>query len=491
MTVTAIKNAWHSNGVSRLHAQVSRNMWKSIWPKLPENEVPITPITNGVHIYSWISHDMGELFDRYLGPRWRDDPLESELWHRIYEIPDEELWRTHERRRARLVAFARARLERDLASRGASQETIADASEVLNPEALIIGFARRFATYKRAALLFRDMDRLHKLTANREQPVQFIFAGKAHPRDDEGKKLIRQIIHAVREEPLRFRFIFLEDYNINVARYLVQGCDIWLNTPRRPLEASGTSGMKAVANGGLHLSVPDGWWAQAYHADYGWAIGRGEDYDDYEYQDSVECDALYDILEKEVTPMFYKRSVSGIPREWVSMMKRSMSNLIPRFSSHRMVWNYIDQAYIPADDSQRMLAADNYDRARALAGWRVKVEENWDGVRVEDIAVDQHEEIQVGDRIKLKARINLGGLAPEDVRVEAYSGPVDSRGNFQQALGVEMQRDEGGKGAQHEYLATLVAPQSGHFGFTVRLFPRNQDLQNRFAMYRVTWADNG
>jgi starch phosphorylase len=273
MTVAAMRNASYLNGVSRLHAHVSRGMWQDLWPGLPRDEVPIRPVTNGIHIYSWISHDMASLFDRYLGSMWRDDPLQAEIWHRIYEIPDEELWRTHERRRARLVAFARGLLEQQLANRGASHEEITTASEVLNPEALTIGFARRFATYKRGGLLFRDIDRLKRLCGERDTPVQFIFAGKAHPRDDEGKKVIRQIIHAIREEPLRYRFIFLEDYDLRTAHYLVQGADIWLNTPRRPLEASGTSGMKAVANGALHLSVLDGWWAQAYHADYGWAIG--------------------------------------------------------------------------------------------------------------------------------------------------------------------------------------------------------------------------
>jgi len=489
MTVSAIKTASHVNGVSRLHAEVSRGMWQAIWPQLPRNEVPITPITNGVHIYSWISHDLAGLLDRYVGPAWRNDPLEPELWQRVYEIPDEELWRTHEQRRARLVAFVRARLERQLAARGLSAEEVNYASEVLNPEALTIGFARRFATYKRGNLLFKDLERLKQLCGNREQPVQFLFAGKAHPRDDEGKKVIREIIHATREEPLRFRVVFLEDYDLIIARYLVQGCDVWLNTPRRPLEASGTSGMKAVANGALHLSVLDGWWDQAFHRDYGWAIGSGEQYDDHDYQDQVEGQALYDLLERDVVPLFYQHSLAGIPREWLAMVKRSMAHLIPRFCSHRMLRNYIEEAYLPAAESYGNLSAGGYKRAQALAGWRARVDEHWPGVHVVDIAVDKQDELHVGDELQISATVDAGGLTAADLRVEVCSGSVDSYGNFLHPQATPMQLEPKADAGQPRFVAALKAPQSGYFGFTVRVIPRHADLPNKFATYHVTWAD--
>ncbi|MBN2083379.1 alpha-glucan family phosphorylase [bacterium] len=489
MTIAAIKTASCVNGVSRLHAHVSRGMWQQLWPELPRDEVPIRAVTNGIHLYSWISHDLASLLDRYIGPAWHDDPLLPELWNRIYEIPDEELWRTHERRRARLVAFARARLESQLAARGASIEEITGASEVLNPEALSIGFARRFATYKRGNLLFRDLERLKRLCADRDRPVQFLYAGKAHPRDDEGKKVIREIIHQAREEHLRFRVVFLEDYDIIVARYLVQGCDIWLNTPRRPQEASGTSGMKAVANGALHMSILDGWWDQAYHKDYGWAIGSGEEYDDIDYQDEVEGHAIYDLLEREAVPLFFKRSVAGIPREWVGMMKRSMANLIPRFSSHRMLFNYIDEAYLPADAANRELTADGYKRSRDLAGWRARVDANWKAVQIVNIEASQLDELIVGDRLQVRATVNTGKLSAADVRVEVFSGPVDSRRGFQNPQGTEMQLDPAGNGEHPVFVATLIAPQSGYFGFTVRVMPKHPDLRHKFAAYYLTWAN--
>jgi len=488
MMVTAIRTTAHINGVSRLHGHVSRAMWQSIWPDLPRDEVPIKPITNGVHPDSWLNHDLGALLDRYLGPDWRDDPLQPELWHRIYEIPDEELWRTHETRRSRLVAYTRQHMEKQLSDRGVLPDELALASEVLNPEALTIGFARRFATYKRAYLLFRDIDRLKRLVGERATPVQFIFAGKAHPRDDEGKKVIRQIIHSVRDELLRYRFVFLEDYDMTMARYMVQGVDVWLNTPRRPQEASGTSGMKAVANGALHLSVLDGWWDQAHHNDYGWAIGSGEEYADLAYQDEVEGNALYDLLEKEITPLFYKRTVSDLPREWIQRMKRSMANLIPRFCSHRMVRNYLDEGYIPATESWEKLSADGFKRATALAGWRTQVEQRWSSVKVVNIEVSRQDELLVGDQLDVRATVECDGLSAADIRVEIYSGQVDSMGNFGAATGLPMTLDTSSDAQQPRFTARLIAPQSGYFGFTVRVFPNNADLPHKYALYRVTWA---
>lgn len=488
MPVTAIRTSSYCNGVSKLHAHVSRGMWQAIWPDLPRDEVPVMSITNGVHPYSWVSHDMAALFDRYLGPEWRTNPLAPDLWHRIYEIPDEELWRTHETRRSRLVAFARALLDKQLLARGASPDEIAIANEVLNPEALTIGFARRFATYKRGALLFRDIERLKRLLGDRNRPVQFIFAGKAHPRDDEGKKLIRNIIHAIRDEVLRFRFVFLEDYDMSLARYMVQGSDVWLNTPRRPMEASGTSGMKAVANGAIHLSTLDGWWDQAYHQDLGWAVGSGEEYDDLNYQDEVEGNALYDLLEREIVPLYFSRTVSDLPRDWVHRMKRSMASLIPRFCSHRMVRNYIDEAYLLADDHTRRLAAQDYAEAKSLARWRTVVEQHWPEVKVVKIEVDKEDDLLVGDQLSVRATIDPGALSADDIRVEVYSGSIDSKGNFYGAKGSVMQLEMSSDPRQPRFTAVLFAPQSGYFGFTIRVFPSHDQLPNKYATYRITWA---
>ena len=323
MSVLALRLSSAANGVSKLHGQVSRDMWNWMYPKLPIKEVPIGAVTNGIHVQSWISQEMAQLFDRYLDPAWRDRPEDETIWRAVDRIPDGELWRSHERRRERLVAFARQQLREQLEQRGVSQSEVAAADDVLNPDALTIGFARRFATYKRATLLFRDVERLVRLLNNPEHPVQLIFAGKAHPHDIPGKELIKTIITHARHPDLRHKIVFLENYDMTIARYLVQGVDIWLNTPRRPKEASGTSGMKVIYNGGLNASILDGWWVEGYDPTRGWLIGGGEEYPEaeWEMQDHIESQALYDLLEQDIIPTFYQRGRDGVPHAWVTKMK--------------------------------------------------------------------------------------------------------------------------------------------------------------------------
>ncbi|TFH43262.1 MAG: alpha-glucan family phosphorylase, partial [Chrysiogenales bacterium] len=288
---------------------------------------------------------MMRLLNRYLGPRWIDNPADNTIWKNIDSIPDSELWRCRERLRERLVSFARGKLREQLQSRGASPKEVEMVDSVLDPDALTIGFARRFASYKRGTLIMRNMERLGHLLHDRERPVQIIFAGKAHPKDNMGKELIRQIIHLSNEERFRWKFVFIEDYNINIARSLVQGVDVWLNTPIRPKEASGTSGMKVVPNGGINISVLDGWWDEAYNTENGWAIGNGEEYDDLAYQDEVESFSLYNVLEKEVKAAFYNRGPDGMPREWLTKMRESMKSITSFFNTNRMVKDYTDIFY--------------------------------------------------------------------------------------------------------------------------------------------------
>ncbi|OGV95478.1 MAG: alpha-glucan phosphorylase, partial [Melioribacter sp. RIFOXYB12_FULL_38_5] len=307
MAHLAMNMAGYVNGVSKLHGLVSKKMWMAGFPNIPFDEIPIDYITNGVHTPTHLSNDMNELLYRYLGEKFVRDPSDAEVWKAIDEIPDEELWRTHERRRERLVAFARSRLTKQIVERGGSKSELAFAREVLDVQALTIGFARRFATYKRATLIFRDLDRLVSILSNPDYPVQFIIAGKAHPKDDEGKKLIQEIVALSKDPMLRKKIVFLENYDMNVARYLVEGCDVWLNNPRRPLEASGTSGMKIIANGGLNFSVMDGWWDEAYTPDVGWKIGNREEYENLEYHDEVESRLIYEAIEKDIVPLFYNR----------------------------------------------------------------------------------------------------------------------------------------------------------------------------------------
>src|SRR6202035_2276041 len=304
-----------------------------------------------------------QLYDRYLGVQWEERPTNYAIWKRVDNIPDAELWRTHERRRERLVAFARARFKNQLKNRGAPPAEVARADEVLDPDALTIGFARRFATYKRGTLIFRNIERLGAILGDKDRPVQIIFAGKAHPRDLGGKELIAEIIHVCRRPELRRRMVFIEDYDINVARFLVQGVDVWLNNPRRPLEASGTSGMKVCVNGGLNLSILDGWWVEGYTGDNGWAIGAGEEYTDLTYQDDIESRAIYDLLEQEIVPLFYNRSTDGLPRGWINMMKRAMSTVCPVFNTNRMVQEYVEKCYWPSYQRFIRLEGDKLKKA--------------------------------------------------------------------------------------------------------------------------------
>lgn len=489
MTILALRLAQSSNAVSRLHGQISRQMWQGLWAGVPEDEIPIEYVTNGAHFRSWVSGEMDQLYERYLGPRWRDETADQTLWQGVSQVPDAELWRTHERRRERLVAFARRRLRAQLRQRGASPAEIEAAGEVLDPEILTIGFARRFATYKRATLLLRDPDRLARLLNHPERPLQIIFAGKAHPRDNAGKELIQQIVTLAHQEPFRNRLIFLEDYDMAVARYLVQGADVWLNTPRRPREASGTSGMKATANGVLNLSILDGWWDEAYQPQVGWAIGKGETYDDLDYQDEVEAAALYALLERDVAPMFYEQGYDGLPRRWLAFMKANMSQLCAEFNAHRMVQAYTIRFYLPAAARNRQLAADNGLRASQLAAWKARIQENWPSVRVESVDAGQPNTLHVGEEIHVQVRVFLGALTVDDVTVELYLGRLNASGTFVDAIATPMSPvGSDGNGIFLFEARAVSCRLSGRHGYTVRVLPHHTDLKTPFLPGLVTWA---
>jgi starch phosphorylase len=488
MTILAMKLSNRRNGVSRLHGEVSRAMWQRLWPGVPEDEIPIKHVTNGVHASSWISKEMANLFDRYLGPRWREQPGDQSIWKGIDAIPAGELWNIHKTRRERMIAFARRKLGAQLRNRGASQAEEVAAEEVLDPDILTIGFARRFATYKRATLLLKDRDRLRRLLTDSERPLQLVFSGKAHPKDEPGKKLIREIIHFAREEDIRNRIVFLENYNMDVGRYLYQGVDVWLNTPVRPREASGTSGMKAAFNGAINLSILDGWWDEAYAPDLGWAIGHGEDYEDSELQDAVESNSLYDILEKDVIPTFYERSRDGVPRKWVARMKDSMTNLCPVFNTNRMVQEYTGKFYMPARDQAVRVFEDDLRLTRDIAAWKSKIHSHWSQIQVLKIEAKTDSHLQVGDILEVEATIKLSHLKPDDVSVQLYFGRLDVKGNITMARNVEMQ-NSGNKDNKYLFTSgTVSLAHSGRYGYTVRVIPRHQEVNNAFDTGLIVWA---
>jgi starch phosphorylase len=452
-------------------------------------------VTNGVHFPSWLSGEVHHLYDRYLGPRWREEPADRSVWQHVENIPPEELWRSHERRREVLVAFARQRLSAELKRRGAPAAESMACEDVLDSRILTIGFARRVATYKRANLFLRDPDRLARILEDVQRPVQIILAGKAHPQDRDGKELISRIFAVIHEKGLRARLVFLEDYDMTVARYLVQGADIWLNTPLRPLEACGTSGMKAAANGVLNVSTLDGWWDEAWVSDIqgvrlspGWAIGRRETFADREYQDQVEAEAFYDLLEQDLVPTFYDRKADGLPRRWLARMKAAIAGLCHVYNSHRMVREYVEKYYLVADKRHMLLAAEGAANARQLSAWKDRVRACWPQVKVESVEAPGPGEVPVGCEIQSRARIRLGALSPEDVAVELYAGRLDTDENITGGIARLMQA-VAREGDLHVFETAFgPCPESGRYGYTVRVKASHGDSDPALVPGCITWA---
>lgn len=490
MPVLAVALSSNSNGVAQLHGRVSREMWDWVYPDVPEKEIPIEAITNGIHMLSWTSGEMQSLFDRYLNPAWRTNESNPAVWEGVDDIPDAELWRTHERRRERLVGFARQRLHQQFVRRGLSQMEIETADEVLNPDALTIGFARRFATYKRATLLMSDLDRLDRLLNNPERPVQIIFAGKAHPHDEGGKALIKEIVHVSRLPQFKHKIVFIENYDMLVGRYLVQGVDVWLNNPRRPKEASGTSGMKVIYNGGLNCSILDGWWDEAYTPDVGWAIGNGEEYDenDWQHQDAIEAEALYNVLEQDLIPMFYDHGRDGLPRQWIAKVKASMKKLAPFFNTSRMVEEYTTNYYQPLYERVKKMGDASGDVAKSYAAWRMNLNHVWDQIKIADVKVDNIH-VTIGSAVAVEAVVELGALTPDDVSVQLYYGRLDSRGQISDASGTAVDMAvAGGENGVYTFKTKITSDETGDRGISVRVVPKHDLLPTRFQPKLITWA---
>jgi len=486
MFILGLRLSLYCNGVSRLHGQVARRMWAHVWPERDDEDTPITHVTNGVHISSFLAPEMESLFERYLGPQWHFGSRRPENIERIDEIYDEELWQAHEMIRTRLVSKARNLLVQQYGRRNAPSMVMRLAETALDPKILTIGFARRFATYKRADLILRDPERLLAILNNPDMPVQLIFAGKAHPQDNEGKELIRRLIQFARQNDVRNKMIFLEDYSMHIARYLVQGADVWLNTPRRPLEACGTSGMKAAINGVLNLSILDGWWCEGYDPDRGWRIGNGEEYTDAGYQDAVEGQALYNLLEDDVIPCFYDRG-SGMPTDWIAKMKASMKMAMAEFCSHRMVTEYQARFYVPAVKRRAELLADDAKEAKRLSVLHGYLKTHWNEIQVGLPQRDNEGPFQVGDTFKVTAKVHLGTIEPEKVDVELYFGQLQSLGSLAEGMSQPMEIAEDQGNGDYLYQCIVACRDSGRYGFTVRVAPRADDWI-RYTPGLLAWA---
>ena len=485
MAVMGLRLAGRSNAVAKLHGEVSREMFSDLWPDVPTDETPITSITNGVHAGTWVAPGMADLLTQHVLPEWHE--AEADRWARIEDAHDDELWRAREQGRDALVTFVRQRLRDQLMARGLSSSDVEWTESVLDPRALTIGFARRFATYKRATLLLSQPERLKRLLLSGDRPVQLVFAGKSHPADDTGKELIRQVSTFAADPEVRHRFVFVDDYDIAVARALLQGADVWLNNPRRPQEACGTSGMKAALNGALNLSILDGWWDECFDGENGWAISSAEHVDDLERRDEVEAGSLFELLERQVVPLFYERWQGPVPRRWVQRVKHSLVTLGPVVTAARMVRDYTEQLYEPTAAQGDVLGQGGYAAARELAGWKTHVEASWPGVHVDHVELDDSL-ADLGTERAVEAIVALGDLAPDDVEVQLLHGPA-GQGQELAAPEVVVLESAGPADDGHlRYRGRFTCQQAGRYGITVRIVPAHPTLENAVELGKIAWA---
>jgi starch phosphorylase len=475
MAWLAMRGCSWVNGVSHLHGAVSRQLFAGLFPRWPQQGIPIDCITNGVHVPSWDSPWTDAIWTEAAGKeRWRGDV--SALTADILRLSDEELWRLRARERRDLVRYARERLLRQLARHGSPDAAAHTARSVLHPEVLTLGFARRFASYKRPTLLLSDPARLLRLLTDAQRPVQLIVAGKAHPHDEEGKGLIQQWAQFALRPDARAHVVFLDDYDMRLATELVQGVDVWINTPRRPWEASGTSGMKVLVNGGLNLSTLDGWWAEAFDADYGWALGgRIDRFAD----DTQEAAQLYSLLEDEVIPAFYTRDAEGFPRQWIARMRASMAHLAPRFSSARMLQEYVNQVYVPAASAYRRRKANRASLARDLQRWAQHLEQHWSGIRFGEMTSQMN-----GGRLTLSVPVYLGDIARDSVRVEIYADPLEAEGPVVQQMTAGTPIPDAPNAAVYHATLHTVRPAGD---FTARVVPYHREARIPIELPLIAW----
>ncbi|MBX3730158.1 MAG: alpha-glucan family phosphorylase [Candidatus Sumerlaeia bacterium] len=495
LTVLALNLSSMANGVSELHGHVSRAMWQHVWPDLPADEIPIRHVTNGIHTRTWLSLDMERLFDKYFELDWRERIEDPAVWSKVDSIPDDELWAVIGKLRFDMIDFIHRRLTKQHIRFGDSPEQIQEWAGIFDKDALTIGFARRFATYKRATLLFRDKERLSRILNNPERPVQIVFAGKAHPADQPGQALIREIQKASKDEAFRGRVLFLENYDINVGRRLVSGVDVWLNNPRRPYEASGTSGMKVPINGGINCSILDGWWVEAYrqNPESGWALGGDIEYEDPNLQDAADAESIYSVLESQIVPLYYDRDERGLPVRWLRRVRESMKTVGPQFSTSRMVENYAEMFYFAGSSRYTLLTANRFERACRNAEWRDRVRGAWPSIRIHS-HVEPHDgdgiTVRVREKIEIVADVELGAIDPDDVSVQIYVAPLYQSCTGRNFRGgtIPMHPDGRSESGAHRYRGSLLEGDSGKYGFTVRVVPKHPDLVHPNEMGLMAWA---
>ncbi|MCK9230608.1 MAG: alpha-glucan family phosphorylase [Syntrophales bacterium] len=491
MPVLAFNLSCASNAVSRLHCRVARKMWKKVWSGFDEDEIPIKAITNGVHMQSWVAPEMKECYERYLGIDWLSKDFEKLGWDRTDEIPDKVLWQIHGDLKKKMVDFLKHECSRYGERQGIHRALVRRKTESLDPDALIIGFARRFAAYKRALMIFEDGERLLRILNNAPGPVHFVFTGKAHPSDEAGRALLKQLYTYTWDERFVDKVHFIENYNVGTARQLVQGVDLWLNNPLRPREASGTSGMKVVVNGGLNLSILDGWWDEAYAGDNGWSFGGGREFSNVDTQNMADSDSFYDILESSVIPTYFEKNGSGLPERWIAMMKGSIRSVVPHFNTHRMIKQYCEEMYLPAARRAELLEAKGYEKARALADWKQKIPFRFsrDHIRWYKVSGFTGDRLNVGETFRVEAGVSPGKLSEEEVRVElvimeAREQDVLTRQDVVVMTKTDADEAEGTLVFAGEYRAE----KAGTFVYGIRIIPVHPDLFSYQETGLVHWA---
>ncbi|MGI8698905.1 MAG: alpha-glucan family phosphorylase [Mycobacteriales bacterium] len=471
MAVMGLRLAQRANGVSRLHGQVSREMFAGLWPGFDAAEVPISSITNGVHAPTWVAREVLELARVDTGSASDD---EAAALQQVHDVPDDLLWSTRRVLRGQLVDEVRRRLKSSSLPRGATEGELGWVARAFDPEVLTIGFARRVPSYKRLTLMLRDPDRLQELLLDPERPVQLVIAGKAHPADEGGKALIQEIVRFSDDPLVRHRIVFLPDYDIAMARFLYAGCDVWLNNPLRPLEACGTSGMKSALNGGLNLSIRDGWWDEMYDGHNGWAIPTADGVVSADRRDDLEAAALYDLIDKSLRARFYERAGGGLPRRWIEMVRHTLESLGPKVLASRMVRDYVEALYLPAAESSVRIGADKWAAAREFAAWAARVRGDWSDVRVEHVeVVGGGDTPQLGTTLTVRAVVRLGRLDPADVDVEAAYGAVDEADNLADPTVVSLEAAGSTDDGMLRYEGSVPLKRKGSFGYTVRVVPTN------------------
>ncbi|MFC3688223.1 alpha-glucan family phosphorylase [Aquipuribacter hungaricus] len=490
MAVMGLRLAQRANGVSRLHGVVSRDMFEGLFTGFDPTETPISSITNGVHHPTWVDTRVVDLVAKHGGVQGDGSDRGSVDWASVGDIPDEEIWALRRTLREQLVVEARRRVRRSWLTRGASPAELGWIEDAFDPDVLTIGFARRVPTYKRLTLMLRDPERLRSLLLHPTRPVQLIVAGKSHPADEQGKRLIQQVIRFADAHDVRHRIAFLPNYDIAMAQSLYPGCDVWLNNPLRPLEACGTSGMKSALNGGLNLSILDGWWDEWYDGENGWAIPTADGVDDPDHRDDLEAAALYDLIENSVAARFYDRDAQGLPRRWLQMVRHTLATLGPKVLADRMVADYVGELYAPsARGSHALEAAPDHSGAKELAAWKKTVVQHWHSVRVDHVeSGDLADSPQVGDQLRVDAYVSLGDLGPQDVSVQLVHGRVNEADALADTVSAPLEHAESYEGGRHKFTATVGLRRTGAFGYTVRVLPAHPALTSPAEMGLVANA---